>query len=116
MPDASPPLPPHWFQILLALADRDLHGLGITKDVSERTGGRMNLWPGMLYGALKRMAAAGYVAETRPPAGFVPAGGTPRFYRLTALGRRVCADEARQLARFVDEARARKLIERPRTT
>ena len=115
MPE-TPPLPPHWFQILLALADRDLHGLGITKDVSERTGGRMNLWPGMLYGALKKMTDAGYVVETRVPADFTTGGGRPRFYRLTALGRRVCAEEARHLARFVDAACARKLIERPRTT
>jgi hypothetical protein len=32
--DAS--LPPHWFQILPPLADRDLHGLAITKDVFDR--------------------------------------------------------------------------------
>src|SRR4030095_9788383 len=46
-------LPAHWFQILLALADRDLHGLAITKEVFDRTEGRMQLWPGMLYGALR---------------------------------------------------------------
>ena len=40
------PLPLHWFQILLALADHDLHGLAITKEVFDRTGGRMHLWPG----------------------------------------------------------------------
>jgi DNA-binding PadR family transcriptional regulator len=115
MSDDSAPLPAHWFQILLALADRDLHGLGITKDVFERTEGGMNLWPGMLYGALKKLADAGYVTETRTPAKFEPGGGRPRFYKITALGRRVCAAEAERLARFVETARARKLIERPRT-
>ena len=29
-------MPPHWFQILLSLADQKLHGLSITKDVLER--------------------------------------------------------------------------------
>jgi DNA-binding PadR family transcriptional regulator len=115
MADDSASLPAHWFQILLALADRDLHGLGITKDVFERTEGGMNLWPGMLYGALKKLADAGYVTETRTPAKFEPGGGRPRFYKITALGRRVCAAEAERLARFVETARARKLIERPRT-
>jgi len=109
-------LPAHWFQILLALAGGDLHGLAITKDVFERTGGRMNLWPGMLYGALRKMVDTGYVLETRPPDGFEAAGGRPRFYRITALGRRVCATEAERLAGFVRTAADRKLIKRPRTT
>ena len=44
----SDPLPPHWFQILLALADADRHGLGIMHDVLDRSSGRIRLWPGML--------------------------------------------------------------------
>ena len=74
MTDAGP-LPAHWFQILLALADRELHGLAITKEVLERTDGRMNLWPGMLYGALRKMADGGLVVETTAPADFVAAAG-----------------------------------------
>ena len=108
------PLPAHWFQILLTLADRERHGLAITKEVFERTDGRMNLWPGMLYGALKKMAEAGLVVETDPPADFTSAGGSPRFYRITALGRRESAAEAERLARYVEAARAKRLIRRPR--
>lgn len=104
------PLPPHWFQILLALADRDLHGLAITKEVFDRTDGEMRLWPGMLYGALRKLTDAGLVVETRAPEDFSSGGGRPRFYRLTPLGRRACAAEARRLARFVQAARAKKLI------
>ncbi len=103
-------LPAHWFQILLALADQDLHGLGITKDVFDRTNGQMHLWPGMLYGALKKMTATGLVAETEAPDDFTSGGGRPRFYRITPLGRRSCAAEAERLARFVDAARAKRLI------
>lgn len=103
-------LPAHWFQILLALSDRDLHGLGITRDVFERTDGRMHLWPGMLYGALRKMVDAGYVVETAAPADFESGGGRPRFYRLTALGRRVCAAEAQRMVALVETARARKII------
>ena len=105
-----PPLPPHWFQILLALADQDRHGLGIMSDVLEQTGGRMKLWPGMLYGALRKMTTEGFVVETKAPPGFESGGGKPRFYRITALGRRTCAAEAERLASFVEAARAKRLL------
>lgn len=109
-------MPPHWFQILLALADHDLHGLAITKEVFARTDGHMHLWPGMLYGALRKLAAAGLVIETRSPEGFASGGGKPRFYRITALGRRACRTEAERLAGFVEAARAKRLIKGPRPT
>lgn len=117
-------IPPHWFQILLALADHDLHGLAITKEVFDRTEGQMQLWPGMLYGALKKMADAGFVTETEAPGDFTSGGGRPRHYRLTGLGRRACAAEAARLARIVEAARSKHLIKplggaqsrKPRTT
>ena len=107
---AAVPLEPHWFQILLALADRDLHGLAIMNDVLERTGGRMRLWPGMLYRALGRLVDAGLVVEIEPPADAAAAGGRPRFFRITAAGRRACAAEATRLAAFVEVARRKKLL------
>lgn len=116
MPTDGRSLSPQWFQILLALADRDLHGLAITKEVFERTEGQMQLWPGMLYGALRKMNDDGLVDEVEPPSGFTAGGGRPRFYRITPLGRRTCATEARRLARFVDAAEAKRLIKRPRAT
>jgi DNA-binding PadR family transcriptional regulator len=116
MTTADRPLSPQWFQILLALADHDLHGLAITSEVFERTEGQMHLWPGMLYGALKKMTDAGLVDEVNAPPGFTAGGGRPRFYRLTPFGRRVCAAEAHRLSRFVDAAQAKRLIKRPRTT
>ena len=72
MPDITT-LPPHWFQILLALADRDLHGLGVMHDVLERTGGQMRLWPGMLYRNLRRLVAAGRGAADDAPCDRQPA-------------------------------------------
>ena len=103
------PIPAHWFQILLSLADRDHHGLAITKDVFERTG-HMNLWPGMLYGALRLMTKQGLVVEVEAPEGFSAGGGRPRFYHLTPAGRRLAASEARRLSAVVETARARKLL------
>ena len=104
------PLEPHWFQILLALADRDLHGLAIMNEVLERTGGRMRLWPGMLYRALGRLADLDLVAEIAPPADAPETRGQPRFFRITPGGRRACAAEAERLAGFVDAAKRKKLL------
>lgn len=103
-------LPEHWFQILLSLADQDLHGLAITREVYDRTSGRMHLWPGMLYGALKQMTTRGFVAETAAPVDAATGGGKPRFYRITALGKRSCAEEAERLSRLVEAARAKRLL------
>ena len=86
-----PALSPHWFQILLSLADRNLHGLAIMNDVLERTGGRMRLWPAMLYRNLSRLAEEELVVEIDAPVGLDPRGGRPRFYRISPLGRRACA-------------------------
>jgi DNA-binding PadR family transcriptional regulator len=104
------PLEPHWFQILLALADRDLHGLAVMNDVLERTGGRMRLWPGMLYRNLGRLVDDGLVAEIEAPADAATGGGRPRFFRITPAGRRACAAEAERLAGFVAVARKKRLL------
>jgi DNA-binding PadR family transcriptional regulator len=106
----TPSLPPHWFQILLSLADDDRHGLGIMNDVLERTGGQMKLWPGMLYRNLGKLVVEGLLVEVAAPAEAETGGGRPRFYHLTAKGRRACAAEAQRLAGFVDAARRKKLI------
>ena len=107
---STPPLPPHWFQILLSLADEHRHGLGIMNDVLERTGGHMKLWPGMLYRNLSKLADEGLVVEVEAPAGAAIAGGRPRYYRITPAGRRACAAEAARLASFVEAARRKKLL------
>ena len=104
------PLEPHWFQIQLALADRDLHGLAIMNEVLDRTGGRMRLWPGMLYRALGRLADLQLVVEVEAPDDASVAGGRPRFFRITAAGRRACAAEAERLAGFVEIARRKNLL------
>ena len=79
-------------------------------DVLERTGGRMRLWPGMLYRALGRLADLELVVEIEAPDDSSAAGGRPRFFRITAAGRRACAAEAERLAGFVEVARRKKLL------
>lgn len=104
-----------WFQILLSLADRALHGSAIMEEVLDRTDGAMKLWPGALYGALSDLSDAGLIEEVGPPAGAPTEGGKRRFYRITASGRVAVAEEARRLASYVDVARSKKVlgVERP---
>jgi DNA-binding PadR family transcriptional regulator len=103
-------LPPHWFQILLSLSDEPKHGVAILREVHDRTDGRIHLWPGMLYGTLKQMVDDDLVSEARMPAEARGLAGRPRFYQLTARGRRLCAAEAARLEHYVTVARARKLL------
>jgi len=105
-------LPPHWLQILLAVADQDRHGLGIMNEVLEQTGGGMRLWPAMLYRNLQRLAEEGLIVEIPPPA---PQPGSPRYFRITAAGRRACTAEARRLDGIVKTAMAKRLLKKRQT-
>jgi DNA-binding PadR family transcriptional regulator len=106
------PLSPQVFHILLALADREQHGYGIMQDVEARTGGKLRLSPGTLYGSIKRMLEQGLVAELRenerPPA--KQDDERRRYYRLTALGRSVAKAEAARIAELFEQARVYGLI------
>jgi DNA-binding PadR family transcriptional regulator len=103
------PLTPAVFHILLAVFDAERHGLGIMHDVEERTDGTVILGPGTLYGTIKRMLATGLIEQVveRPE----PGVDDPRrrYYRITALGRRVAEAEAQRLARLLGIARDKKV-------
>jgi DNA-binding PadR family transcriptional regulator len=103
------PLPPAAFHILLALAEGERHGYAIMQEARRRSDGRLQLEPGTLYRALRRMREAGLVTES---AGRGQDGGDERrrYYRLTALGRRVAAAEAERMASLVLTARTRGLL------
>jgi DNA-binding PadR family transcriptional regulator len=102
-------LRPHWFHILLSLADRDLHGLQIMEEVRARTHGDVHLWPGMLYGSLKQMTDEGLVVETDAPKDAEPGGGRPRYYRITKDGRRALSAEVARLSGYVAAALAKNV-------
>lgn len=108
MADVDPrslPLRPPVFHILLALADGDLHGLGIADEAERASEGVVQLGPGTLYRSLGEMAAAGLVRNVDAP----DDGADPRrkYYRITRAGRSLLAAEVQRLARLVEEARAR---------
>ena len=58
--DRSQPLTEALFYILLA-ARKPVHGYGIIQEVAEMTGGRVNLGPGTLYGAINSLLDRGWI-------------------------------------------------------
>ena len=96
---------------MLALVDEERHGYAIMKEVSDRTGGATTIGAGTLYGALKRMLAAGIVEETERPD---PDSGDERrrYYRLTGFGVAVARAEAQRLDSIVRKARRLGLVGR----
>ena len=106
-PEGHLPLSPIAFEILMSLAEGDRHGYAILRSVEERTG--TGLHAGTLYRALARLVDAALLEELEE----APDPETDerrRYYRLTRLGRRVAAAEARRLEEQVGTARAIGLL------
>ncbi|MEM7129125.1 MAG: PadR family transcriptional regulator [Chloroflexota bacterium] len=99
------------FHILLTLADGDKHGYSIMQEVSEITDGAVRLGPGTLYTTIKRMVKNGLIEESDNRPDPTLDDQRRRYYRLTDLGYRVVSAEAQRLAKLVDVARARRLLE-----
>ena len=102
------PLKTPVLHILLALAEGELHGLGIAEWVEETTGGAVELGPGTLYRSLKEMAAQELIREAEAPA--EAADPRRRYWAITGRGRELLATEAARLERIVQVARERKLL------
>jgi len=102
------PLKAQWFQIMLSLAGGEQHGYGIMQEVLERTHGKVRLWPATLYGSIKRLIEAGLIEESdeRPAPELDDA--RRRYYRLTALGRRVLDAECERLQELVRTIRVKQ--------
>lgn len=107
------PLPASEFQILLALADGERHGYAIMQEIERRSAGAVRLGPGTLYGSIKRMVAAGLIAESDDRPAASREDERRRYYRITAVGERVATAEARRMERLVTAARAKRLLGRP---
>ncbi|RXH55788.1 PadR family transcriptional regulator [Granulicella sibirica] len=110
------PLPAAAFQIMLSLADGDLHGYAIMRQVEEQTGGRLRLGPGTLYGSIQALLEGELIEEV------YRSDDSPdsldksvrlerrRYYRLTVAGRDVARAEAEKMADVLRVARARKIL------
>jgi DNA-binding PadR family transcriptional regulator len=114
MPNRTPdpasllPLSAAVFEILLSVADRSRHGYGIMQEIEDRTGGRIRLGPGTLYGAIKRLREQAVLEETEGSG--ESDDERRRHYRLTPFGREVAVLEARRLEQVLDTARGKALL------
>jgi DNA-binding PadR family transcriptional regulator len=106
------PLTAAMFHVLVSMVDGDRHGYAIIKDVSARTGGKVDLGTGTLYGIIKRLVADGLAVEStrRQPA----SNDDPRrkYYKLTPFGRDVVAAETERLEGMIAAARSTRLLRR----
>ena len=102
------PLKTHWFHIMLSLAGGEQHGYGIMQEVLNRTTGKVRLWPATLYGSIKRLIEADLIEESdeRPAPELDDA--RRRYYRLTALGRRVLDAECERLQELIHVIRVKQ--------
>jgi len=104
------PLKTQWFHIMLSLAAEEQHGYAIMQEVLERSAGKVRLWPATLYGSLKRLIEAELIEESdeRPAPELDDA--RRRYYRLTALGKRVLYAECDRLQELVRAIRVKQAM------
>ena len=103
----SPGLTGLTYQILLALAQSDLHGYGIMKEMEDRGGAAAVPSTGALYLALQRMEAEGLIADAQAP---IDGDARRRYYSITNEGRQAARSESERLAVLVATARERALL------
>ena len=103
------PLHPLEFRILLVLLEGPSHGYAIVREIESRERTLKRIYPANLYRRMRDLLAKRLVEATTPPSG---AGEDPRrrYFRITAVGRRVAAAEASRLRGLVAEALASGLL------
>ncbi len=105
--DALLPLPPALFQMLLALGEGERHGYALKREILKRTGGKVNLGSGALYGSINKMLEQGLIEESAERPDPHLDDERRRYYRITAFGRRVAQAEARRMRELVELTAAR---------
>jgi DNA-binding PadR family transcriptional regulator len=104
------PLSRDTLHILVALADRDRHGYSIMREISDRTGGKVQLSASTLYGAIKRLLEEGLIKELAERPDPEHDDERRRYYRLTDDGRRAAIEEAAHLEKLLADARSTGLL------
>lgn len=101
------PLAPAVFHILLSLGEGDRHGYALKREIALRTGGRLNLGPGVLYGTINKMLELGLIEESDERPDPHLDDERRRYYRITPYGRQVAQAEALRMRDLVRLASAR---------
>ena len=98
------------FYVLLALADGQRYGLGIVQEINRRTAGDVQLGPGTLYNAIKKMLATGLIEGAHAPNDPGDEDPRRRYYRITTDGRAAFEAEARRLERLIGAVNAKRTV------
>jgi len=90
--------------VLIALASKPQHGLGIAENVATFTEDRVLLGPGTLYRVLKDLASSGLIERADPPDDEDPRRKT---YAITHAGREELSTAVKELSLVHSAASAR---------
>jgi DNA-binding PadR family transcriptional regulator len=100
-------LRPNWLHILVSLAEGDLHGSAIARDVLDQTDGKLRLWPATLYRTLDDMVAANLIVELSGKNHPDGESTRRRYYRATRKGRSELSAAVERIAALANTARRR---------
>jgi DNA-binding PadR family transcriptional regulator len=101
------PLSPAVFHILLSLGEGERHGYALRREIAQRTGGKLKLGPGVLYGSIHKMLEWELIEESDERPDPHLDDERRRYYRITPLGLRAAQAEAmrlRQLVQLADDS------------
>src|SRR6202030_3224845 len=101
------PLSPAFFHILLSLGEGERHGYALKREISLRTGGKLKLGPGVLYGSISKMLELELIEESDSRPDPHLDDERRRYYRITPYGRKVAQAEAARMRGLVQLAAAR---------
>jgi len=101
------PLSPAVFHILLCLGDGERHGYALRREILARTGGKVRLGPGVLYGSINKLLELGLIEESEERPDPHLDDERRRYYRITSYGRKVAQAEAERMQDLVELAAAR---------
>lgn len=103
------PMTPAVFYILFALANDEQHGYAIMQAVHTLSEGVVAMGPGTLYSTIQRLVNLELVVETTHRKNPAELERRRRFYRLTALGRRVFDLEIARMKDVLRQVRLSRL-------
>ena len=107
------PLPHLEYQILVSLADAELHGYAIVKEIAQRSEGTSTPSTGSLYLAIARLLKNGLIDEVVPE---VTTVRNKRTYTLSLFGHRVAEAETTRLTDLARLATDRLRGDQPATS
>jgi len=90
--------------MLLSLSEGERHGYALKRAIAQRTDGKLNLGSGALYGSINKMLEEGFIEESDERPDSHLDDERRRYYRITALGRKVAAAETARLRSLVKMA------------